>query len=222
MRARALDAPLVEPATSSCGDCSPPAAPRRRLPAHRADRVDTGRASCSAGAARRHARRRQRVRHRRGRRQARARLRRGHGPLPPRRGAAAALRRRPTTWASPPPVRALERSTSSSSSRARPRRRRRRRRPARRAARTSSACARRSRDPGRWVAQETIPLSPHPTVCDGALAPRTSTCGRSVPPRRRGRGPARRADPCRAARGAMVVNSSQDGGAKDTWVLSAG
>jgi len=75
-------------------------------------------------------------------------------------------------------------------------------------------------DPGRFVAQPLVALSSHPTVIDGRLAPRhvdlrpfVFAAGvniRSLPG-----GLTRVAwDP-----GALVVNSSQNGGAKDTWVL---
>jgi uncharacterized circularly permuted ATP-grasp superfamily protein len=75
--------------------------------------------------------------------------------------------------------------------------------------------------PDRFIAQETVPLSRHPTVCDGRLEPRhvdlrafVLCSGEDVhvvpggltsvaqPP------------------GALVVNSSQNGGGKDTWVLT--
>jgi uncharacterized circularly permuted ATP-grasp superfamily protein len=74
--------------------------------------------------------------------------------------------------------------------------------------------------PTRYIAQETIALSRHPTVCGARLEPRhvdlrpfvvTSGHDLSVIPG----GLTRVAfDP-----GALVVNSSQNGGGKDTWVL---
>ena len=96
--ARALGIPLVRP-----DDLQPrgdrmllraDGAPGRRgLPPHgRGPRRLRRRQAARAGAAQGHARGRQPVRHRRGRRQAHAGLRRGHGPLLPRRGAAAPLR----------------------------------------------------------------------------------------------------------------------------------
>jgi uncharacterized circularly permuted ATP-grasp superfamily protein len=72
------------------------------------------------------------------------------------------------------------------------------------------------RDPGSWIAQQTITLSTHPTVVDAALEPRHVDL---------------RAFAIRDAvvpggltrfardRDALVVNSSQGGGAKDTWVV---
>jgi carboxylate-amine ligase len=76
------------------------------------------------------------------------------------------------------------------------------------------------RDPHDYVAQDTIMLSRHPTVIDGRLEPRhvdlrpfvfLTPAGASVVP----------GGLTRVAldRGALVVNSSQRGGGKDTWVL---
>jgi uncharacterized circularly permuted ATP-grasp superfamily protein len=74
--------------------------------------------------------------------------------------------------------------------------------------------------PDQWIAQETVQLSRHPTVCGGKLEPRhvdlrpfVVSAGDDV-----------RVIPgglTRVAfgRGALVVNSSQNGGGKDTWVL---
>jgi uncharacterized circularly permuted ATP-grasp superfamily protein len=75
-------------------------------------------------------------------------------------------------------------------------------------------------DPEAFVAQETVMLSRHPTVVDGALAPRhvdlrpfaiSSAEHVHVVPG----GLTRVA----FGEGALVVNSSQNGGSKDTWVL---
>jgi uncharacterized circularly permuted ATP-grasp superfamily protein len=75
--------------------------------------------------------------------------------------------------------------------------------------------------PDRFIAQETVMLSRHPTVTDEGLEPRhvdlrpfAITVGEEV-----------RVLPgglTRVAfdRGALVVNSSQNGGSKDTWVLA--
>jgi uncharacterized circularly permuted ATP-grasp superfamily protein len=73
--------------------------------------------------------------------------------------------------------------------------------------------------PDRFIAQETIPLSRHPTVCGGRLEPRhvdlrcfVLTAGEHVHVVPGGL--------TRVAldRGALVVNSSQNGGGKDTWI----
>ena len=76
-------------------------------------------------------------------------------------------------------------------------------------------------DPEAFVAQETVWLSRHPTIVDGRLEPRhvdlrafAFVIGERVAALPGGL--TRVAlDP-----GALVVNSSQDGGAKDTWVLT--
>ena len=76
------------------------------------------------------------------------------------------------------------------------------------------------RDPHDYIAQDTIMLSSHPTVIDGRLEPRhvdlrpfvfVGPDGAAVAPG----GLTRVA----LERGALVVNSSQRGGGKDTWVL---
>ncbi len=76
-------------------------------------------------------------------------------------------------------------------------------------------------EPGEWVAQETVSLSTHPTVDAGALAPRHVDLRAFV-----------MSDDVRVDvaaggltrfgrdAGALVVNSSQNGGGKDTWVMS--
>ena len=126
-------------------------------------------------AARRQPGGRQPARRGRRRRQARARLRRRDDPLLPRRGAAAAVgadlrprrdpdqrrdgarpARRPRRQAALGP----RRRRASSSAGTRPRGPRAHRR------------ARSSATPARWIAQETVTLSTHPTVVDGALEPR--------------------------------------------------
>jgi len=74
--------------------------------------------------------------------------------------------------------------------------------------------------PTRWVAQPVIPLSTAPTLCDGKIAPRHVDLrpftlfgpeGAYVT----------RGGLTRVAReaGSLVVNSSQGGGSKDTWVV---
>ena len=83
------------------------------------------------------------------------------------------------------------------------------------------AAAALSATPEQFVAQETVMLSSHPTVTDGHLEPRhidfrpfaisDAESVQVVP-----------GGLTRVAfdRGALVVNSSQNGGSKDTWVLS--
>lgn len=75
-------------------------------------------------------------------------------------------------------------------------------------------------DPEAWIAQETVQLSTHPTVVDGRLVPRHVDLrpfvffdgSEAVVPE---------VGLTRVAlqEGSMVVNSSQDGGGKATWVL---
>jgi uncharacterized circularly permuted ATP-grasp superfamily protein len=77
--------------------------------------------------------------------------------------------------------------------------------------------------PHRWVAQPVIPLSTAPTLCDGVVAPRHvdlrpfTLLGPEGAYVTRG-GLTRVAH--RA--GSLVVNSSQGGGSKDTWVIDPG
>src|SRR4029434_8484718 len=76
-------------------------------------------------------------------------------------------------------------------------------------------------DPRGWIAQPVVPLSTGATLIDGRLAPRhvdlrpfavnDGTTVRVLPG-----GLTRVALP----EGQLVVNSSQGGGSKDTWVLS--
>jgi uncharacterized circularly permuted ATP-grasp superfamily protein len=84
-----------------------------------------------------------------------------------------------------------------------------------------AVAAKLQRSPESFVAQETVMLSTHPTVNDGRLEPRhvdlrpfAITCGEDVHVLPGGL--------TRVAfdAGALVVNSSQNGGSKDTWVLA--
>jgi uncharacterized circularly permuted ATP-grasp superfamily protein len=75
-------------------------------------------------------------------------------------------------------------------------------------------------DPARFVAQPVVALSSHPTVIDGRLEPRHV----DLRPFVFAAGVNIRSLPGGLTRvawdaGALVVNSSQNGGAKDTWVL---
>jgi uncharacterized circularly permuted ATP-grasp superfamily protein len=77
--------------------------------------------------------------------------------------------------------------------------------------------------PTEFVAQRMVMLSSHPTVIDGRLAPRHVDLRPHV---YLGRDDEVRVVPGGLTRvafdeGALVVNSSQNGGAKDTWVLAA-
>jgi len=75
--------------------------------------------------------------------------------------------------------------------------------------------------PEDWIAQETVFFSRHPTVIDGALEPRHVDLRAFVT----FDGLRAEAVPGGLTRvaydeGELVVNSSQGGGAKDTWVLA--
>jgi uncharacterized circularly permuted ATP-grasp superfamily protein len=77
-------------------------------------------------------------------------------------------------------------------------------------------------DPKAWIAQRMVMLSTHPTVVEGGrLAPRHIDLrpfvflGEGATPRVLPGGLTRVA----RSEGALIVNSSQNGGAKDTWVM---
>jgi uncharacterized circularly permuted ATP-grasp superfamily protein len=75
--------------------------------------------------------------------------------------------------------------------------------------------------PEDYVAQELVPLSCHPTVLDGALEPRHVDLRPFVFLGPDGAAAVLPGGLTRVAfdAGALVVNSSQNGGAKDTWVM---
>ncbi len=77
-------------------------------------------------------------------------------------------------------------------------------------------------DPRNWIAQPILDLSTAPTICDGRIAPRHVDLRPFV---------LSGADPyvsvgglTRVAlrEGSLIVNSSQGGGSKDTWILDSG
>ena len=75
-------------------------------------------------------------------------------------------------------------------------------------------------DPGGWCAQELVRLSTHPTVIDGRLVPRHV----DLRPFLFFDGESTAALPGALTRvalteGSLIVNSSRQGGGKDTWVL---
>jgi uncharacterized circularly permuted ATP-grasp superfamily protein len=78
------------------------------------------------------------------------------------------------------------------------------------------------RRPAGFVAQETVQLSSHPTVCEGRLRPRRVDL-RPYVVSGAGGAAAMPGGLTRYARGAneMIVNSSRGGGCKDTWVIDA-
>jgi uncharacterized circularly permuted ATP-grasp superfamily protein len=76
-------------------------------------------------------------------------------------------------------------------------------------------------DPGAWVAQALVMLSRHPTVIDGRLAPRHVDLRPFVFLHGPDDAHVLPGGLTRVAfdEGALVVNSTQNGGAKDTWVM---
>jgi len=75
-----------------------------------------------------------------------------------------------------------------------------------------------SLQPSRWIAQETVSLSTHPTFSDGHFEPRHVDLRVFVY-----YGATPLVVPAAltrvAAAGSLIVNSSRGGGAKDTWLL---
>jgi carboxylate-amine ligase len=79
-----------------------------------------------------------------------------------------------------------------------------------------------SAEPRRWIGQEVVRLSSHPTLTAEGFAPRHVDLRAFVYLSGTGPGQAHLADLALTrvgARGSMVVNSSRGGGAKDTWIL---
>lgn len=78
--------------------------------------------------------------------------------------------------------------------------------------------------PASFVAQDVVALSTHPTLTPDGLAPRNVDLRAFVLQQGTGPGAAHLSDIALtrvAAEGTMVVNSSQGGGLKDTWVLTS-
>jgi uncharacterized circularly permuted ATP-grasp superfamily protein len=77
-----------------------------------------------------------------------------------------------------------------------------------------------SAEPGDYIAQELVELSCHPTIIDGELVPRHVDL-RPFVFLADGEAKVLPGGLTRVAfdEGALVVNSSQNGGAKDTWVV---
>jgi carboxylate-amine ligase len=81
-----------------------------------------------------------------------------------------------------------------------------------------------AQDPARWVAQEVVSLSSHPTLTPTGLEPRHVDLRAFVYLTGVGPTQSRLADVGLtrvAPEGSMVVNSSRGGGAKDTWIIGA-
>jgi uncharacterized circularly permuted ATP-grasp superfamily protein len=77
------------------------------------------------------------------------------------------------------------------------------------------------RAPERFIAQEMVELSSHPTVCEDRLEPRRVDLRPYVVSAAAGPGWAMAGGLTRyaQAKGEMVVNSSRGGGCKDTWIV---
>jgi uncharacterized circularly permuted ATP-grasp superfamily protein len=75
--------------------------------------------------------------------------------------------------------------------------------------------------PADYIAQELVPLSEHATVIDGELVPRHVDLRPFVFLGLEGEASVLPGGLTRVAldEGTLVVNSSQNGGAKDTWIL---
>jgi carboxylate-amine ligase len=79
------------------------------------------------------------------------------------------------------------------------------------------------REPGRWIAQEVVALSTHPTFDGDRLQPRHVDLRAFVYLSGTGPDQVHLADLALtrvAPAGSMVVNSSRGGGAKDTWIIA--
>ena len=159
-------------------------------------------------------------RHRRRRQQGGLRLRAGDDPVLPRRGAGPARTSRPTLRRDPRDLATCSSISTSSSSR----------RSSESAATACSSGRRRPRERAAFRARIAARprelrrpaddrAQPPPDLPRGASAPPTSTSGRSSS--RRAESRSCRGGLTRAALrpGSLVVNSSQGGGSKDTWVL---
>ena len=75
------------------------------------------------------------------------------------------------------------------------------------------------RDPRNYVAQPTLQLSTAPTLCDGAVEPRHLDLRPFVLQGVRSDVTAGGLTRVALRRGSLVVNSSQGGGSKDTWIV---
>jgi carboxylate-amine ligase len=78
-------------------------------------------------------------------------------------------------------------------------------------------------EPAKWVAQDMVALSTHPTFADGRLEPRAVDLRAFVFQSQWGGHPHLDVVPAALSRvapaGSLIVNSSRGGGAKDTWIL---
>ena len=79
-----------------------------------------------------------------------------------------------------------------------------------------------SKDPRNYVAQPTLSLSTAPTMCDGQVEPRHLDLRPFILSGETSH--VTRGGLTRVAlkKGSLVVNSSQGGGSKDTWIVETG
>lgn len=77
-------------------------------------------------------------------------------------------------------------------------------------------------DPRNWVAQPILQLSTVPTLCDGQLEPRHVDLRPFILTGRSSYVTAGGLTRVALRRGSLVVNSSQGGGSKDTWIVDGG
>jgi len=76
-----------------------------------------------------------------------------------------------------------------------------------------------SADPRNYIAQPTLGLSTAPTVCDGQIEPRHLDLRPFVLQARDSSVTAGGLTRVALRKGSLVVNSSQGGGSKDTWIV---
>jgi uncharacterized circularly permuted ATP-grasp superfamily protein len=74
-------------------------------------------------------------------------------------------------------------------------------------------------DPRNWVAQPILKLSTAPTLCDGSIEPRHVDLRPFILTGERQYVTAGGLTRVALRRGSLVVNSSQGGGSKDTWIV---
>ena len=76
-------------------------------------------------------------------------------------------------------------------------------------------------DPRNWVAQPTLALSTVPTLCDGVLEPRHVDLRPFILSGATSYVSAGGLTRVALRKGSLIVNSSQGGGSKDTWIVEA-
>ena len=77
-------------------------------------------------------------------------------------------------------------------------------------------------DPEGWIAQEPVAISTHPTVVDDTTAPRHVDLRPFILSGAETQVTLGGLTRVAMRKGSLVVNSSQGGGSKDTWIVEAG